>query len=43
METFKIEIITNGKWVSFDFSPNIPCMLADEIKELVKNFYKEDK
>lgn len=43
MEKFNIEIITNGKWVSFDFSPNMPFMLSDEIKKVVKEFYKEEK
>lgn len=41
METFRIEIITNGKWVSVDCSGNMPFMLADEIKKVVKEFYKE--
>lgn len=43
MDTFKIEITTDGKWVSIDFDPRMPCMLADEIKKVVNEFYKERK
>ena len=41
-ETFNFEITTNGKFVSFDFSPNTPFMLADKIKKVVQDFYNED-
>jgi hypothetical protein len=43
MNTYNIEITRNGQYVSFDFSPNTPCLLADEIKKLVENYFKEDE
>ena len=43
MNTYQIEIYQNGQYVSLDFSPNTPCLLADEIKKLVENYFKEDK
>lgn len=43
METINIEIVVNNNHVSFDFSPNTPCILADKIKDLVESFYNENK
>ena len=41
MKTFNIKItINDNSHTSFDFDPNIPFMLADKIKEVVKDFYK---
>ena len=32
---------TDGRRVIFDFDPRIPFILADKIKEVVEDFYKE--
>ena len=40
-ETFNIEITRNGEHVSIDFDPNMPFLLADRIKEIVREFYKK--
>ena len=39
--TYKIEITVVDNYPSFDFDPRMPFMLADEIKKVVKDFYKE--
>lgn len=41
MNAYYIEIIQNGQYVSTDFSPNTPCLLADEIKKVTEDFFKE--
>ena len=38
---YKIEITVIGNHVIFDFDPRIPCLLADKIKEVVEEYYKE--
>ena len=43
MKTYNIEITVVGTHVSFDFDPKMPFLLADEIKKVVKEFYKEDQ
>lgn len=43
METYNIEITVVGTHVSFDFDPKMPFLLADEIKKVVKEFYKEEQ
>ena len=43
MKVFYIEISQSGQYVSLDFSHNTPCLLADEIKKLVENYFKEDE
>ena len=39
---YSIKITVNGRHVSYDFDPNMPFMLAVEIKRVVDDFYKED-
>ena len=41
METINIEIVVNNNYPSFDFSPNTPCIIADKIKQIVRNYYEE--
>ena len=38
---YQIEITVKDGHVSFDFDPKMPCILADKIKEVVEDFYKE--
>ena len=40
--TYHIEYSLEGNYVSFYPDAKMPCMLADQIKEVIKNFYKED-
>lgn len=42
MERFIVEIRHKEHYVACEFSSNIPFMLADEIKRVVNEFYKED-
>lgn len=42
IENYSIEIYVEGKYVFFDFDPNIPCLLADQIKKVVEDYFKED-
>ena len=42
MNTYYIEITQNGQYVHAEFSPNTPCLLADEIKQLAKDYFKEE-
>ena len=42
-EIYEIQITVVGTHVSFDFDPKMPFLLADEIKRIVKEFYKEEK
>lgn len=43
METFvlKIEVLKGG-YTYVDPDPRMPALLADKIKEVVKEFYKEE-
>ena len=40
--TFMIEITVVGNYVSFDIDPKMPFILADQIKKVVRDFYKEE-
>ena len=43
METFVLKIeVLEGRYVYVTPDPRMPFMLADEIKKVVENFYKED-
>lgn len=43
METFVIKIeVLKGKYTYVSPDPRMPFMLADEIKKVVENYYKED-
>ena len=44
MEKFIIEIRYQDDWkyIAVECSDNTPCLLYDKIKEVVKEFYKED-
>ena len=37
----KIELV-DGKYPYVEADPRMPFMLADQIKEVIKDFYKED-
>ncbi len=39
---YSIRITVTGRHVSYDFDPNMPFMLAEEIKRVVDDFYEED-
>lgn len=41
MEQYNIQITVGDEGVFIDFDSNMPCILADKIKEVVKDFYKE--
>lgn len=40
-EIYEIQITVGDEGVFIDFDFNMPCFLADKIKEVVKDFYKE--
>lgn len=40
MEKFLVEIRHEGQYTAVECSDNTPCLLADKIKEIVKEFYK---
>jgi hypothetical protein len=42
MERFIIEIRKDVKYLEVEFSGNTPCLLADEIRKVVKEYFKED-
>ena len=42
IKNYSIEITVVENNVSFDFDPNIPCLLADKIKKVVEDYFKED-
>ena len=42
IKNYSIEITVVGNNVSFDFDPKIPCLLADQIKKVVEDYFKED-
>ena len=43
METFVIQIeVLKGKYTYVTPDPRMPALLADQIKEVVKNFYKQE-
>lgn len=33
---------TEGKYQSFDCNPDMPCLLYDELREVVKQFYNQE-
>ena len=40
---YRVEItVTNGKYTHVDCDGRMPCILADKIKNVVEEFYKED-
>ena len=39
---YSIDIAVDGKYVFIDFDPNMPCLLADQIKKVVEDYFKED-
>lgn len=41
MEQYNIQITVGDEGVFIDFDFNMPFILADKIKEVVKYFYKE--
>ena len=41
METYNIEIAVNGNYAEVQFSDNTPCLLADQIKIIVENFFMD--
>ena len=41
MEQYNIQITVGDEGVFIDFDPKMPCLLADKIKEVVEDFYKE--
>lgn len=41
IEEYHITYAVNGKYVDFDIDPKIPFMLADQIKEVIRKYYKE--
>ena len=43
MERFRIEIRVDRKYVAVEFSDNTPCLLADKIRELARDYFKEDE
>ena len=43
MERFYIEIRHDGKYVAVEYSDNPPCLLADKIRELARDYFKEDE
>ena len=43
MERHIVEIRVEGKYVAVEFDYNMPCLLADEIRKVVKEFYEEDE
>ena len=40
MEQYNIQITVEDEGVFIDFDFDMPCILADKIKEVVKDFYK---
>lgn len=42
MTTFVIEIHVNGTYATVTPDPNMPFMLADEIKRIVEEYYQEE-
>jgi uncharacterized protein YuzE len=42
MEKFLVEIRHEGKYTAVECSGNTPCLLADEIRKVVKEFYKNE-
>ena len=42
IKNYSIEITVVGNNVSCDFDPKIPCLLADQIKKVVEDYFKED-
>ena len=42
MEKFQVEIRKDIKYLEVEFSGNTPCLLADEIRKVVKEFYKDE-
>ena len=43
MERFTIEIRVDGDYVAVECSGNTPCLLADKIRELARDYFKEDE
>ena len=41
METYHIEIAHDGKYTEVMVSDNTPAMLADEIKAVVRNYFRK--
>ena len=42
MEKHFAEIRVDKKYMECEFDFDMPCVLADQIRELVKNFYKDE-
>lgn len=42
MEKYHIEIRVDKNYQAVECSGNTPCLLYDEIRELVKEYFKED-
>lgn len=42
MERFQVEIRKDIEYLEVEFSGNTPCLLADEIRKVVKEFYKNE-
>ena len=42
IEEYKILISVSNNCPEIDISGNTPCVLADKIKAVVKDFYKEE-
>ena len=43
MERHFVEIRIDKNYVAIETDGNMPCLLADKIKAVVKDFYKENK
>ena len=41
MEEHIVKISVNGKYAECEFDFDMPCILADQIKEVVKKFYQD--
>ena len=41
IKDYSIEITVARNKVSFDFDPKLPCLLADKIKKVVEDYFKE--
>lgn len=43
MERYLIEVRTEGNYHAVEFSGNTPCLLADEIKKVVNEFFRNEE